>query len=106
MRAPGSPRPAGAPTAVPPPLPPPVLSPWPRLTPAPGLSRSLLSSFSPEESQGSGGAEGAELIYAVGIWLCSTPVPGALLGTPMATTLSTPETTSPPFPPPLGLMSC
>lgn len=42
------------------------LFPWPRLTPALGLSCSLLSSFSPEKSRNSADAEGAELIYAVG----------------------------------------
>lgn len=42
------------------------LFPWPQLTPALGLSRSLLSSFSPEKSRNSADAEGAELIYAAG----------------------------------------
>lgn len=42
------------------------LFPWPQLTPALGLSCSLLSSFSLEKSRNSADAEGAELIYAVG----------------------------------------
>lgn len=42
------------------------LFPWPRLTPALGLSCSLLSSFSPEKSRDRGDAEVAELIYATG----------------------------------------
>lgn len=64
------------------------LFPWPQLTPALGLSCSLLSSFSPEKSRNSADAEGAELIYAAASLALPYTSSGSTFGDPRGCNLS------------------
>lgn len=81
------------------------LFPWPRLTPALGLSCSLLSSFSLEKSRNNDDAEGAELIYAEGSPTLLYSSPKSTFENPHGHDPSldgTGATITSPFPPPLG----
>lgn len=81
------------------------LFPWPRLTPALGLSCSLLSSFSLKKSRNNGNAEGAELIYAAGSPALLYSSPRSSFGDPHGhdSSLDCAGATIPPsFPPLLG----
>lgn len=81
------------------------LFPWPWLTPALGLSCSLLSSFSPKKSRNNGNAEGAELIYAAGSPALLYSSPRSSFGDSHGHDPSLDgagATIPPPSPPPLG----